>query len=220
MYSLSKGELLSIRLWEMNADIANKCLNTSFVQGIKYGTLPANNFKAYIAQDEFFLEAFAKAYGFAISKHTGKRSLIILSKLLSGVIEELRLHEHYLKKWEISNDDNLLNPATSSYTNFLLDTASKCSMLETITAMTPCLRLYSWIGKELLKENPESKNPYKNWINTYGGKTFEDLATSLELILDENSNKSNENNLIKIYSKAMVLELKFFEAYSQIILKA
>tara|TARA_B100000212_G_scaffold225878_1_gene171498 strand:- start:183 stop:398 length:216 start_codon:yes stop_codon:yes gene_type:complete len=59
---------LSKQLWDKNRDLAYASLNSKFVQGIKNGKLPKKNFQSYIAQDYFFLESFARAYGLAISK--------------------------------------------------------------------------------------------------------------------------------------------------------
>ena len=85
------------KLWEDNYDIALLSLNTKFVQGLKNGSLPKNIFQEYLAQDYFFLETFARAYGLAVSKSKDKYSIKKLSELLIGVSEELILHENYAK---------------------------------------------------------------------------------------------------------------------------
>ena len=54
------------QLWEDNYDSALLSLNTKFVQGLKNGSLPKNIFQEYLAQDYFFLETFAKAYGLSL----------------------------------------------------------------------------------------------------------------------------------------------------------
>ena len=89
------------QLWKDNYEIAFLSLNTKFVQGLKNGSLPKNIFQEYLAQDYFFLETFAKAYGLAVSKSKDKYSIRKLSELLMGVSEELILHETYAKEWDI-----------------------------------------------------------------------------------------------------------------------
>ena len=91
------------KLWEDNYEIALLSLNTKFVQGLKKGCLPKNIFQEYLAQDYFFLETFARAYGLAVSKSKDKYSIRKLSELLMGVSEELILHETYAKKWNIDS---------------------------------------------------------------------------------------------------------------------
>ena len=60
------------QLWEDNYESALQSLNTKFVRGLKNGSLPKNIFQENLAQDYFFLETFAKAYGLAVSKSKDK----------------------------------------------------------------------------------------------------------------------------------------------------
>ena len=64
----------SQKLWENNYHLASLSLNTKFVQGIKNGDLPKTKFQDYIAQDYYFLESFARAYGLAVSKSKNKKN--------------------------------------------------------------------------------------------------------------------------------------------------
>ena len=78
--------------------------------------------------------------------------------------------------------------------------------------MTPCMRLYSWIGKNL--SDMILNNPYKEWILTYSNESFDDLAKSLENIIDNYQESYDINQAYNLYKKAMELELDFFNAYS------
>ena len=203
---------LSNDLWERNFDLALQSLNTKFVQGIKTGKLPKTKFQIYVAQDYYFLESFARAYGLAISKCKDKSSIKVLSELLLGVSEELLLHESYSKKWDINLKSNFIRKETKNYTDFLENTSKNNTCIEILSAMTPCMRLYSWIGQSLIqyKEN----NCYKDWIVTYSDSTFDKLAKSLEELIDNKDNYSKFEELNVFYAKAMKLELEFFDAYS------
>ena len=200
------------KLWKSNYDLALLSLNTKFVQGIKNGDLPKTKFQEYVAQDYFFLESFARAYGLAVSKSKDKNSIKTLSQLLVGVSEELILHETYAKEWEIDLTNNYIKPETKNYTDFLEDVSKKLSSVEIMFAMTPCMRLYSWIGKKL--SNMILNNPYKEWILTYSDDDFDKLAKSLEKIIDNYQEKYDINQANFLYKRAMELELDFFNAYS------
>ncbi len=204
--------ILSKKLWESNSELASLSLNTKFVQGLKTGKLPRNIFKEYLAQDYFFLESFAKAYGLAVSKSKDKNVIKSLSQLLVGVSDELILHETYAKEWDIDLTTNYIKPATKNYTDFLYDVSNKLSVVEIMFAMTPCMRLYSWIGKSL--SGMILNNPYKRWIDTYSDESFDNLAKSLEAIIDNFQEQYDLNNANNLYKKAMELELEFFNAYS------
>ena len=204
--------LITQKLWESNDDLASLSLNTKFVQGIKNGNLPKTKFQEYLAQDYFFLESFARAYGLAVSKSRNKQTIKTLSVLLSGVSEELILHETYAKEWDIDLTTNLIEPATKKYTDFLEDVSINLSLIEIMSAMTPCMRLYSWLGKNLL--NMISDNPYKEWILTYADESFDNLAKSLENLIDEYDESYDIGQVNFLYKRAMELELDFFNAYS------
>ena len=204
--------LITQRLWESNYDLASLSLNTKFVQGIKNGDLPKTKFQEYLAQDYFFLESFARAYGLAVSKSKNKKNIKTLSVLLTGVSEELILHETYAKEWDIDLTTNLIGPATKKYTDFLEEVSLNLSLIEIMSAMTPCMRLYSWLGKKLL--NMISDNPYKEWILTYSDESFDNLATLLENLIDEYDESYDIDQINFLYKKAMELELDFFNAYS------
>jgi len=200
------------KLWEDNYEIALLSLNTKFVQGLKTGRLPKNIFQQYLAQDYFFLETFAKAYGLAVSKSNDKYSIRKLSELLMGVSEELILHETYAKEWDIDLSNNYIKKTTKNYTDFLEETSKRLSCVEIMFAMTPCMRLYSWIGKSLYENDFDNK--YKEWIITYSDVSFENLVNSLENLIETNKESYDINQAKYLYKRAMELELEFFNAHS------
>ena len=205
--------LIATKTWEINFELASLSLNTKFVQGIKNGDLPKFIFQKYVAQDYFFLECFARAYGLAISKCNNIKSIRTLSQLLLGVSEELILHENYARDWGINIKTNSIEIPTKNYTEFLDKISQNQSFIEILFAMTPCMRLYAWIGKSI--STMTLNNPYKEWILTYSDSTFESLAESLENLINEYENSYDLENANSIYKKAMHLELDFFEEYSK-----
>ena len=207
-----KDSIISKRLWKENNDLAFKSLNCKFIRGIRDGNLPKEIFQDYIAQDYFFLESFAKAYGLAISKCSNISSINTLSKLLLGVSEELILHKTYVKKWDIDLTNHHKNQATTKYTDYLDLTSKTLNFIEILVSMAPCMRLYAWIGKNISEKTFD--NPYKDWIKTYSDESFENLAKSLELIIDSYEHPYEFDHLNKIYNQSMLLELEFFQQYS------
>ena len=151
-------------LWQRNRDLADACLNHPFVRGIASGQLARASFQVYVAQDAYFLEAFARAYGLALAKSPDRAGIVVFKDLLVGVFEELALHRSYAERWGISLEPEPL-ASTRAYTDFLLRTASLEPVGHTAAAMTPCMRLYAWLGQQLApKLDPES--PYAEWVKT------------------------------------------------------
>ncbi len=195
-------------LWQQSRDLADACLEHPFVQGIASGDLPRERFQVYVAQDAFFLEAFARAYALAFAHCPDREGLEIFKDLLVGVFEELKLHQGYAERWGIS-----LSPepvaATSAYCDFLLSIASLEPIGHTAAAMTPCMRLYAFLGQRLA-EVVDPASPYRDWVETYSSPEVDALAARLEGLLERYG--GDLERLAWLYRRAMELELAFFQA--------
>lgn len=68
-------------------------------------------------------------------------------------------------------------PATRNYVDFLLKTATtRHSVAEILAAMTPCMRLYAFLGQGIrtaLGGMPDERHPYSRWIGSYGTSEFD-----------------------------------------------
>uniref|UniRef100_A0A2N9JAR8 Thiaminase-2/PQQC domain-containing protein n=1 Tax=Fagus sylvatica TaxID=28930 RepID=A0A2N9JAR8_FAGSY len=131
--------------------------------------------------------------------------------------------------------ERTVNSATVKYTEFLLATASgkvegvkgpgklatpfeKTKVAAyTLAAVTPCMRLYAYLGKEFkeLLDLHEGSHPYKKWIENYSSEGFQESAVQTEDLLDKLSVSltGEELDVIeKLYHQAMKLEIEFFSA--------
>jgi thiaminase/transcriptional activator TenA len=204
---------LAKSLWVENADVARAALEHRFVRGLGNGDLPLGSFQKYVAQDAFFLEAFARAYAMALAHSTDHMGLHAFAQLLAGVLEELELHGKYAEGWGVELADVVPGEATLAYTDFLLSTAALRGVGETCAAMTPCMRLYAFLGQSLSDEGIDETNAYAEWIETYSAPDFEDLASTLEGLLDRYA--MDTPAVRAAYRRAMNLELAFFEANAE-----
>ncbi len=195
-------------LWEANRDGAERILANGFVHGLADGTLPLASFKSYVAQDAWFLAAFARAYAFCLANSTARDDLYGFSELIAGVVDELKLHKRYTERLDIDLDRAMPMQATRAYVDFLLDTARRGQRGETIAAMTPCMRLYAFLGQGLAHR--EVAAVYADWVKTYAAPEFEALAVRLETQLD--SHAVDNESVRAHYRRAMDLEYGFFDA--------
>jgi thiaminase/transcriptional activator TenA len=202
---------LAAALWREHAPLAQAALEHRFVRGLADGTLERHRFEGYILQDAFFLETFARAYALALAHSPDRAGLHAFSALLNGALDELRLHASYVERWGIPDALRSVQPAaaTLAYTDFLLATAALGGVGETCAAMTPCMRLYAFLGQSLSASAIET-NPYAEWIRTYASSDFEALAARLESLLDRYGTADPRTR--HAYERAMQLELAFFEA--------
>jgi thiaminase/transcriptional activator TenA len=199
---------LARRLWDANRDWAERILAHGFVQGLGDGSLPVECFKSYVAQDAYFLDAFARAYAFCLANGTSRDDLYGFSELIAGVVEELKLHKSFTERLQIDLDRVTPLTATQAYVDFLLSTARRGQLGETIAGMTPCMRLYAFLGQSLART--EVAPAYADWVKTYADPGFEALAVRLEALLDAHA--SDSAAVRANYRRAMELEYGFFDA--------
>ena len=107
-----------------------------------------------------------------------------------------------MQEWGVDvGKESSLNSATEKYTNFLLATASGkvegvkgLGKLATpfektkiaayaLGAMTPCMRLYAFLGKEIqaLVDPDVTSHPYQKWIDSYSSEDFQ-VCNGIELL--------------------------------------
>ena len=204
----------SRELWEENEDLAQAALGHRFVRGLADGTLPLRGFQEYVAQDAFFLESFVRAYALALAHSPDRQGVEAFAALISGALEELKLHAGYAERWDVDLSGTVPGEATLAYTDFLLSTAALGNVGEVCAAMIPCMRLYAFLGRSLADECVDEDNPYAEWTATYSDPEFEDLAVELETLLDRYS--SDTPSISRTYRRAMNLEIGFFEAAARV----
>ncbi|WP_066424446.1 TenA family protein [Anabaena sp. 4-3] len=200
---------LSTDLWTANQDLAAACLKHPFVQGIGNGTLEQSKFAYYVGQDAFFLEAFARAYSVAAAKAPDWAGFTTFHALAGGVLQELRLHESYAAQWGVNLKSVEPGMATRRYTDFLLATAWGGDVGLTAAAMSPCMRLYAFLGEQLASHGiPEHQ--YADWIRTYSSADFLPLTQQLDSLVENYATVTA--SIYSTYRYAMSCELEFFQA--------
>ncbi|MFA7164285.1 MAG: TenA family protein [Desulfoplanes sp.] len=201
---------LSTQLWQENQDIAQACLAAPFVCGIADGSLDRSLFSHYVGQDVFFLQTFARAYTIAGAKAPDWDGFCELHQLADGVSQELELHASFATAWSVDTKTASIAPSTRHYTDFVMATAWGYGTGMIVTALTPCMRLYAWLGRQLAAQGITAKHPYTDWIRTYSAPDFEDLALRLEVLTDTYA--MDNEQIHQTYRYAMHCELDFFQA--------
>jgi thiaminase (transcriptional activator TenA) len=195
-------------LWLENQDLAIACLQNSFVQGIRDGSLPKSKFGYYVGQDAFFLEAFARAYSIAAAKVADWQGFNIFHDLAGGVLQELKLHQGYANEWDIDLRQVEPGASTRRYTDFLLATAWSQDVGITAIAMLPCMRLYAFLGQKLANGGIPD-HAYSDWIRTYSSAEFTPLTEQLAGLSDRYAALTPLAR--STYRYAMQCELDFFQ---------
>jgi thiaminase/transcriptional activator TenA len=203
--------MLHDTLWRASADLAEACLHHPFVTGLRTGTLERAAFERYVGQDSFYLRVFFRSYALAAGKVERLEHMQLLHELLGGALDEMRMHER--SAGELGIDLARVRPLepTRTYVDFLLDLAWRHNLDEQMAGMTPCMRLYAYLGRRLAEEGvPGSDHPYGSWIRTYSAADFQRLADRIDAFLDEVA--ADSAAVRAAYRFAMRCEYDFFDA--------
>lgn len=200
---------LHARLWDANRALVERIRLHPFVRGLEDGSLDTGAFRRYVAQDAFFLLAFARGYSLAGARAPGAAELRAFHELVAGVLEELETHRRYALALDIDLDAVEPFAETLAYTGFLDEIARRGGLAEILAAMTPCMRLYAHLGQELAATGIPD-HAYRDWIETYASADFEALARRLEALLDAHAEDTEAVGAA--YARAMACELDFFSA--------
>ncbi|CAM6124450.1 unnamed protein product [Calypogeia fissa] len=240
---------LATRFWMGSQKEAYSALYHPFVVALAGGALHISAFQRYIGQDIYFLAAFAEAYGLAIESTDDREAKSVLQGLKLGVQDELnQVHSSVVSLGEAVTAIQP-NAATSAYTDFLLKVARgnddngsdlelntgvgandnetaallrrRSRAAHTIAAMTPCNKLYAFLGQEIKKalKGDTSSSAYAQWIDTYASSEFHSTAIRSEQLVHGLAmpfpGEIDVAAMERLYRRAMELEVGFFSAQEQ-----
>ena len=161
-----------------------------FVLQLSEGSLPEACFRHYLGQDYLFLIQFARAYALAVYKSGELEEMHDATTTLDALLNtEMGLHVSYCARWDMSETDMAALPeaaANLAYTRFVLDTGQAGDLLDLLVALSPCVVGYGEIGARLMAapEADLAANPYRDWIEMYGGAEYQTIAAAALMQLD------------------------------------
>ncbi|MBE3557518.1 MAG: TenA family protein [Firmicutes bacterium] len=204
----SSASSLSLRLWRENEEEAQQALHHPFVEALARATLPKERFTAFLAQDALYLDAYARAYALGAAKAPDAEAMRSFARLLDGTLQELAdVHQSYARRWGIRLA-TVPDAVTQAYTDFLLHIGYARDAGSLAVAMTPCSRLYAFLGASLAPQvTPD--HPYAAWVQAYASPDFEASAVQLEHLVDRLAADTPTTH--HLYRHALTLELAFFD---------
>lgn len=162
----------------------------AFVRQLADGSLPEACFRHYLAQDYVFLLNFARAAALAVVKSEQVQDLQESAALVDLLLnKETPLHLDYCARWGMSREEVAATPeadANRLYTRYVLDQGMSGDLLDLLVALVPCTMGYAEIGRRLIGD-PATRlegNPYRDWIELYSGKEFQEGSAAHAAQLD------------------------------------
>ncbi len=197
-----------------------------FVRQLSDGSLPEACFRHYLGQDYLFLIQFARAYALAAYKSNGLDEMREAATTLDALLNtEMGLHVSYCARWGMSEADMAALPeaeANLAYTRFVLETGMAGDLLDLLVALGPCVVGYGEIGARLMAapEADRAANPYREWIEMYGGDEYQTVAAAAvkqidraaaRRLGDDPARSPRWESLVKTFRTATRLEAGFWD---------
>ena len=162
-------------------------LEHPFFTGLVDGSLPADCFAYYLAQDAHYLSDYARVLAVVAAKAPTHADTAVLASHAAATAQvELMLHERLLPTLGMSGPDAPVAPTTTAYCSYLLATAYGDSFAAGLAAVLPCYWIYQRVGAALVdRGSPDPR--YQAWIDTYAGDEFAAAVAEVLALVDRSA---------------------------------
>ncbi|EKX40687.1 hypothetical protein GUITHDRAFT_142561 [Guillardia theta CCMP2712] len=215
---------------ERISSIRNSIIQMSFIRELIDGSLSKERFRFYIIQDSLYLKEYSKVLAMLAAKAPNPsitQTMALASN--SAVSVEGSLHDSFLKQLNVTDEifkSTEQSRTSSGYTDFLMATVASRPYEVAFAAVIPCYTIYheAKVGnyiQDLSHKNSADidKNPFKDWIRTYGGEEF-DIATKKAVsIVDDLARKASSEvrkEMLEAFMTAARFEWMFWDSAYQL----
>lgn len=158
-----------------------------FVEGLRDGSLPREEYLAYLVQDYLFLIQFSRAWALAVVKAGDQDEMRACAATVHTLLDhEMALHVQTCAAAGIDMAAMLATPeavTNIAYTRYVLDAGLSGDFLDLLAALMPCVLGYGEIGLRLAAEAAPD-TPYRDWIDTYAGAEYQQACRDAGALLD------------------------------------
>ncbi|KAL4235151.1 hypothetical protein ACF0H5_006789 [Mactra antiquata] len=200
---------LSKYLWQQTGKQQQESLNTKMIQGVMNKNLDPSKFGAYMVQDSVYCYHSMKVLAIANSKVKDDPTL---KQFFNKTYASYQVYtSELLKAWHIGEPTTIdLGPACSNYVNHLYDVARNMEPIYLVVAMTPCAKLWPWIGVQL---NTSTGNfgVYTDWVKENFNENSKGYQ-KYDIVIDSAQKRGliDQTKALDVYSKSMDNEVAFF----------
>lgn len=205
----------SEKAWQAIEPVYQKTLELPFIQDLIKGTLDKQRFLFYLQQDSLYLADYGKVLtGIATRLNSPEHIKAFIDFAGEAMAAEKALHESFFVAYEATKDSK---PSVSCllYTSFLLRQLADASVEVMVAAVLPCFWIYKEVGDYILANQAKEDNPYRAWIDAYGGEEYERSVVRVITICDELADACTEeqqNAMIEAFVMCSKLEWMFWDS--------
>lgn len=202
------------RIWAKAQKLYGDIIGLPFIKDIADGSLTAERFSRYIAQDEIYLRDYADhmfAVADMIPDEDLKQTFVQFAK--DGLEGEKAMHELLIERFGMELDVPS-SFVTSSYNHRIMSGINTGVLPVAFAAILPCMWIYNEVGLHILKIAKLEGNPYKEWIQEYGNEAFTKGVEDLLKVIDKYAAEASEKTLIqmdKAFLDGTLMEYAFWD---------
>ena len=160
------------QVWDKSRKIYDGILELPFIKELAAGTLSADRFARYIAQDEVYIGNYGRQmYELADKMADPADKAMFRAFADSGIESEKLMHQLLIDRFGIDTavEGSAVTREYNAHTQHAVDSGSREIGL---AAMLPCMWIYNRVGLHILSIASLEGNPYKEWIEEYGNEEF------------------------------------------------
>lgn len=205
----------SEKAWQAIEPIYQKTLKLPFIQELINGTLDKQKFLFYLQQDSLYLADYGKVLtGIATKLNNPAHISAFIGFAGETMTVENALHESFFTEFEITGKSE---PSASCllYTSFLLRQLADAPVEVMAAAVLPCFWIYKEVGDYIIANQIKEDNPYRAWIDTYGGEEYEQSVLKAISICDELADactKEQQKVMTEAFIMCSKLEWMFWDS--------
>jgi thiaminase/transcriptional activator TenA len=204
------------------ADIWDGLHAHPFLRGLADGTLPLENFRFFLEQDNLYLVDYARCLAMGAAKSRDETELRYFTVDLNQVIDaELPSNRALLARViEMGAADRggalAMAPANVAYTSYLQALALRGGPMEIMAALLPCAWSYVEIAERLVAEGSSANEVYADWLAYFTLPASREMVASMRADFDrlaaaDGLGAARREELAGIFAMSSRLERGFWE---------
>ncbi|MCQ2332962.1 MAG: TenA family protein [Paludibacteraceae bacterium] len=178
--------------WAEASGIYADIIGHPFILKLADGTLPTEQFKRYIAQDELYLGNYGRQmFAFAAMIEDESQKKMFTEFARAGMEGEKAMHELMIARFgiDISAMPSKITAAYNAHTEAAIQTGCKEIAF---ASLLPCIWIYNEVGKHLKTIATIEDNPYREWIDEYGNEEFSAAVDKVLSLINEYADSTDE----------------------------
>jgi thiaminase/transcriptional activator TenA len=173
----------------LHDEVVDGIVDHPMVAGIGDGSLDPGPLRRWVKQDYVYLVEYNRVFALGAAKAPDLDRMGRFAELLHETLHtEMDLHRSYAADFGISEAEleaTEPSPTTRGYTDFLVRVASLGSFGDLVAALLPCMWGFNETAERLAADGLPDEERYAQWIETYTGAEFAELADWCRALLDD-----------------------------------